>query len=69
MMRHCDGNDPNLLSRDQGTDHFSPCKCGQRFNDDDHSVIYPHPKIRLLSDLDRDQIEEIVDRAAKRPEN
>lgn len=43
MQRTCDGNDPTLL--DQAGPNRKPCNCGKTFDDVDHSVIFPHPRI------------------------
>lgn len=39
MIRHCDGNDPNLRGEDN-----KPCDCGKTFDDVDTSTVYPHFK-------------------------
>lgn len=53
MIRHCDGNDPNLLRDDwsEGQDEmgyakagYKPCDCGKMFDDVNHLTIFPHYK-------------------------
>lgn len=60
MMRHCNGNDPNLIAKDEENGRFETCTNGCRFDDVDRSVIYPHAKIRLLSDLAPEEVEKIM---------
>ncbi len=40
MIRHCDGQDPNLVDEE-----MNPCACGLTFDDVDHEVIYPHRRL------------------------
>ena len=60
MMRHCDGGDPNLIARNEDSGKYEPCNCGTRFDDVDHSVVYPHHPVRVLSDLDRDALDAFI---------
>lgn len=41
MIRHCDGNDPNLL----GSDGTTPCNCGRTFDDVRYMVTFPHLRV------------------------
>lgn len=59
MVRHCDGNDPTLIAYNQETDKFEPCKCTARFDDVNHSVIYPHQAIGPLTAEGREAIERL----------
>lgn len=57
MIRRCTGEDPNLImyvdkqtgdriERKLTSDAtMKPCDCGKVFNDELHSVIYPHERI------------------------
>ncbi|HEX3643137.1 MAG TPA: hypothetical protein VHV10_17765 [Ktedonobacteraceae bacterium] len=40
MIRHCDGNDPNLIDEDQ-----NPCRCGKTFDDVYYMTVYPHDAV------------------------
>ena len=48
MMRHCDGNDPNLLTWSDRTltgvpmPTRVPCSCGLTFDDVERLTIFPH---------------------------
>lgn len=46
MMRHCDGQDPNLVRKVGDGAYvdgaYVPCDCGEKFDDVDYSVVYPH---------------------------
>lgn len=48
MIRHCDGNDPNLTKvvgeEENGRPIYEPCDCGKTFDDVYHLTIYPHQK-------------------------
>lgn len=59
MMRHCDGNDPNLIAHNEETDKFEPCECGARFDDVNCSVIYPHQSIGPFTPEGREAIEKL----------
>lgn len=58
MMRHCDGNDPTLVTESLNieTDSYEwlPCKCGLAFDDVTNSVIFPH--VRLLTRVEKEAI-------------
>lgn len=54
MIRHCDGNDPNLLMVVDGVGRRlragvdgdkKPCDCGLMFDDERRSVVWPHDRI------------------------
>lgn len=64
MMRHCDGDDPNLVRRlPDGV--YVPCDCDLSFDDIDHSVVYPHILIVKGFSAVRYAIETMPDGAAK----
>jgi hypothetical protein len=62
MIRHCDGNDPNLHAQDG-----QPCSCGAVFDDVDHRVIYPHEEIRHPSAAVLAQLAELMRNSATPP--
>lgn len=54
MIRHCDGNDPNLLMIVDAVGRHQraglegkkkPCDCGLTFDDERRSVVWPHDRI------------------------
>lgn len=57
MIRHCDGNDPNLVKPDpDDPQRYIPCDCGLTFDDVEHRVIYPHEQIVKLTAEQRDNL-------------
>lgn len=40
-LRYCNGTDKKLIGEDG-----KPCKCGSRFKDTDHLLVYPHLPLR-----------------------
>ena len=60
MMRHCDGKDINLIARNADSGKYEPCSCGERFDDVDRSVIHPHDPVRVLTDVDRAELDEYI---------
>lgn len=57
MIRHCDGTDVYLTTKDG-----EPCSCGLVFDDVARMVIFPHPTIVKPSEQER---AELLERAAE----